>query len=255
MLSFIDIRLVDLLDILLVSFILFAFYRLVRGTIAINILLSIFAFIVFWLLVKALKMDLTSSILDKFVNVGLLAVIIIFQQEIRRFFVMVATKYNILHRLGLDSLSKTEGQDISFVSYVVDSCESMASTKTGALIVLTRTSELKDFQHTGDIINSDYSTQLIETIFFKNTPLHDGAMIADRTKIHAAACILPVSQNMDIPKSFGLRHRSALGITEATDAVAIVVSEESGKITFFDHGVVEHDISVERLTDLLQTVY
>ena len=255
MLSFIDIRFVDIIDILLVSYMLFAIYKLIKGTIALNILLSIFAFVVFWLLVRALKMNLISSILDNFVNIGLLALIIIFQQEIRRFFLMVAMLYDVVRRFGLDSIFNNTDSKTKCVSYIVDSCKSMSKTKTGALIVLTRSSELIDFQNTGDIINAEYSSQLIETIFFKNTPLHDGAMIVNKNKILAAACILPVSQSIRVPKSFGLRHRSALGITEATDAAAIVVSEETGNITFFDHGEAEHNISIDRLAEILETFY
>ncbi len=253
MISFIEIRLIDIIDILLVAFLMFQVYRLVRGTIAINIIISIIAIIIFWLLTKAFKMELSASILDKFVNIGLLALIIIFQQEIRRFFLMIGSKYNIAHRFGFDTLFDSSNEsNKSFIVPVVSSCTQLSKTKTGALIVITRKSELKEYLSTGELLNAAVSVQLLGSIFFKNSPLHDGAAIISNNEIKAAACILPVSQNFDLPKEFGLRHRAALGITETTDAVAIVVSEETGKITYASHGQMKHDISSEELTQLLE---
>jgi uncharacterized protein (TIGR00159 family) len=253
MISFIDIRFIDIIDIILVAFLMFQLYRLVRGTIAFNIIISILSFVVFWILVKSLKMELTSGILDKFVNIGLLALIVIFQQEIRRFFLLVGSRYNIWHRFGFENLFESSNEvNKSFIDPVVKSCEAFSESKTGALMVITRRSELKEYQTTGEMINSLVSSQLLGSIFFKNSPLHDGAVIISNNLIKAAACILPVSQRFDLPKSFGLRHRAAIGITETTDAIAVVVSEETGNITLLSHGEVMHDITPEKLRELLQ---
>lgn len=249
MISFIEIRFIDIIDILLVAFLMYQVYRLIKGTIAINILISIFSFILFWLLIKAFKMELSASILDKFVNIGLLALLIIFQQEIRRFFLMIGSKYNIAHRFGFDNIF--ENSNKSFIAPVVKACEQLSASKTGALIVVARKSELKEYLSTGETLNATVSSQLLGSIFFKNSPLHDGAVIISNNEIKAAACILPVSQNYDLPKNFGLRHRAALGITETTDAIAIVVSEETGQITYTMHGQIKHGISAEELTNLL----
>ncbi len=233
---FFEIRLFDVIDIVLCAYIMNAIYKLMKGTVALSIVVSIVGFLLLWFIVRALKMSMLSGIMDSFISIGLLALIIIFQQEVRRFLVMIGSKYDVIRKYGIDNALAVDEQDTDFVSSIVKSCDNMSKTKTGALIVIARSVGLKDFIATGDEINAEYSQQLIETIFFKNTPLHDGAMIVDKHKILAAACILPVSQKMDIPKHFGLRHRSALGITEVSDAIAIVVSEETGHITLFDRG-------------------
>lgn len=255
MISFLELRLIDLIDIFMVAFLMYQVYRLIKGTIAVNILISIFVFILFWLLIKAFKMELSASILDNFVNIGLLALIIVFQQEIRRFFLLIGSKYNLSKRFGLLSLLEDQTEtNKSFIKPVVRACESLSKSKTGALIVFTRKSELKDYLASGEALQATISTQLMESIFFKNSPLHDGAVIVGKNQILAAACILPVSQSFDLPKSFGLRHRAALGITETTDAAAVVVSEESGTITFVQHGQIHHGISIEELSNYLEKI-
>ncbi len=168
---------------------------------------------------------------------------------------MIGSKYNIAHRFGFENLFDSSNEtNKTFITPLVRSCELLCKTKTGALIVVTRKSELKEYQSTGEMINSVVSTQLLGSIFFKNSPLHDGAVIISNNQIKAAACILPVSQNYDLPKSFGLRHRAALGITETTDAVAIVVSEETGQLTYANHGQIKHDITFQELTQLLENL-
>lgn len=255
MFSFIEIRLIDIVDIVLCAYIMYTIFKLIRGTVALSIVVSIIGFLILWLIVRALKMSMLSGIMDSFVSIGLLALIIIFQQEVRRFLVHVGTRYDIMRKTGFDKLvGTTDKAAAAFTNSIVKSCESMSKSKTGALIVIIRSVGLKDIIATGDQIDADFSQQLIETIFFKNTPLHDGAMIVDKHKILAAACILPVSHNMDIPKHFGLRHRSAMGITEVSDAVAIVVSEETGNITIFDNGVhihVENGMELAEFLDKL----
>ncbi|MCQ2214792.1 MAG: diadenylate cyclase CdaA [Bacteroidales bacterium] len=250
---FIEVRFIDVVDVLMVAYIMYVIYKLVRGTVAVSIIMSIIGFIVMWLVVRLLKMSLLTAIMDSFVSVGLLALIIIFQPEVRRFLVMVTTRYDFMRRLGFErQISDT--QEMVFVNAITKACENMSKTKTGALIVVQKRVGLKEYISTGAELNAEYNQQLIETIFFKNTPLHDGAMIVDTKQILAAACILPVSHSTDIPKSFGLRHRSALGITEVSDAIAIVVSEETGNITLFDTGAYVHIDSAMELGSILEKV-
>jgi len=254
--TFLDIRLIDLVDIVLVAYLMFRVYKLIKGTVALNILIGIFAFVLLWLLIKAFNMQLSSSIMDNFVNVGVLAFIVVFQQEIRRFLLLLGSKYNLTTRFSLDKvfMSESKGMMDIYNKPVVRACSALTKTKTGALIVISKDSELLDYVQTGELINGVISTQLLENIFFKNSPLHDGAVIITRNKIKAAGCILPVSQNRDLPKKVGLRHRAAMGITETTNAVAIVVSEETGRISFFSKGQMEMGVSSEELQELLNKV-
>ncbi|PRY96026.1 diadenylate cyclase CdaA [Marinilabilia salmonicolor] len=252
--TFLEIRFIDLVDIFLVAYLMYRLYKLIKGTVALNIFIGIFAFIVFWLVIKSLNMDLSSTILDNFVNVGVLAIIVVFQQEIRRFLLLLGSKYNLHNKFSFDRFfeSKSAGMMNIYIKPVVQACEDCARSKTGVLIVITKNSELLDFVHTGELLNAVISRRLIESVFFKNSPLHDGAVIINRNKIKAAGCILPVSQNMELPKRFGLRHRAGMGITESTDAVAIVVSEERGRISFFQNGRGEYNISIEELEKRLE---
>lgn len=254
MFSFVEIRFFDVLDIVLGAYFMYLLYKLIKGTVAVNIIVSIVGFVLVWLVVRALKMSMMTAIMDSFMSIGLLALIIIFQQEVRRFLVLLGTRYDFLRRMGfIKSLSYDPNASL-FSNSIVAACENMSKSKTGALIVIKREMGLNEFIATGDELNSKFSSQLIETIFFKNTPLHDGAMIVDKQKIIAAACILPVSQNMDVPKSFGLRHRSAMGITEATDAVAIVVSEETGRISYFENGLGIRIKTPFQLSEMLEKI-
>lgn len=252
--TFLDIRLIDLVDIVLVAYLMFRLYKLIKGTVALNIFLGIFAFIVFWVLIKASNMQLSSTILDTFKNVGVIALIVVFQQEIRRFLLLIGSKYHLSQRFSLDRLfmNTTPGMMGIYIQPVIKSCEELAKTKTGALIVITRKSELLDYVQTGELINAVISRPLLKSIFFKNSPLHDGAVIISQSKIKAAGCILPVSQNMELPKQYGLRHRAAMGITEATDAISIVVSEETGHISAFRNGKGFYNLSLPHLEKILE---
>jgi diadenylate cyclase len=234
--DFLQFRLIDIIDILLVAFLMYKFYQMVKGTVALNILIGLFVFVVFWFTIKSLKMDLSASILDNFVNVGVLALIIVFQQEIRRFFLHFGSKYKLLYADSDKTAQK-------WIESTVRACENMSKTKTGALIVITREARLLDYIDTGERLRADINTRLIESLFFKNNPLHDGAIIMSNNKIEAAACILPVSQNVQLPKHMGLRHRAAMGISETTDAIAITVSEERGDISLFVKGTYQHKIT------------
>jgi len=252
--AFLDIRLIDIIDIVLVAFLLYKLFKIMRGTIALNIFIGIFSFIIFWLIIKSLNMRLSTSILDSFVNVGVLAIIILFQQEIRHFLLIVGNKYNWVQRFSFDKIFENKNTDLTklFIKPLLLACEDLSKTKTGALIVITKKMELKHLLETGEIINGVVSRQLLTTIFFKNSPLHDGAVIISENKVKAAGCILPVSQNMKIPKHYGLRHRAALGITETTDALAVVVSEETGAVSVFQNAKGNYNLTVEQLETLLE---
>lgn len=225
----------DILDIFLLATLLYYLYKLMKESGTINIFYGVLAFIVVWVVAsEILEMKLIGSILDKFMSIGLLILVIVFQDQIKRFLVELGSKkrWKFLtslfhHRKGADTAAELHAR----VMPIVYACMSMAKSKTGALIVIQQEIPLENYEKTGDIINAEINVRLIENIFFKNSPLHDGAMIIADGHIKAAGCILPVSHDSDVPRSLGLRHRSALGISQATDAFAIVVSEETGNIS------------------------
>lgn len=250
---FITIRFLDVLDILLVAVLLYQLYRLIQGTVAFNIVIGLFSLYLFWIIVKALNMELLGSIMGQFIGVGVLALIIVFHPEIRKFLVFIGTNYNVNKVLSLDKLFGT-GKVRTFsqenIDDIVEACEAMAKTKTGALIVICGTNELAEQVNTGERLNAKISASLIRTIFFKNSPLHDGAIIIRGNKIVAAACILPLTtKQMD--KALGLRHRAAVGLTENTDALAITVSEERGTMSVAQGGEIRRRISGETLAQIL----
>ena len=225
----------DLIDILLVAVILYETYRLLRKSGVANLVWGVLAFIVVWFLVSfVFQLELTSALFDRVISVGAIALIVIFQEEIRMFFNRLGGRFSswkiFRNKKGEDAQSNQQ------MSEVIRACRHLSSTKTGALIVISKDSHLKEIIDTGECLDAAISARLIENIFFKNTPLHDGAMILEKGKIVAAACILPVSKNPSIPKHMGLRHRAAVGLTEKTDATCIVVSEETGNISFAENG-------------------
>jgi uncharacterized protein (TIGR00159 family) len=232
--AFISIRILDVFDIFLVALIFYQVYQWIKSSVAINIFIGIFAIYLFWLLVKALKMQLLTTILGQFMGVGVIALIIVFQQEIRRFFLHVGTKY--FSKGSKFSLEKFLRNDV-FASTnqsrqaIMNACWSLSKNKMGALIVLTNKSELSSFTETGDYINADINTNLIETIFFKNSPLHDGAMLIVRNKIIAARCTLPINNDIKLPSNYGMRHLSAMSMHYQTNTLVITVSEETGQIS------------------------
>ena len=222
----------DIIDILLVAILLFAIYRVLRRSGASNLFWGIMAFIFTWLLVSyVFELELTGALFDRFISVGAIALIVIFQEEIRTFFYKVGSQFNVERFKDRWSKAKHKQNSRIQVDAILNACEHMAAFKTGALIVIKAQQELKVYEDTGEIVDAAVSTRLIENIFFKNTPLHDGALIINGNRISAAACILPVSKRVDLPKSYGLRHRAALGLCEKTDALTIVISEETGKIS------------------------
>jgi diadenylate cyclase len=253
--AFITFRVLDVIDIILVAFLLYQIYMLIRGTVAINIFIGIFVLYMIWLVVKVLNMELLSSILGQIIGVGVIALIIVFQQEIRRFLLFIGTRYLSKNRFSIENwLFPKQNNLVAPVNIeaIVKACRNMSESKTGALIVIAQKSELQYYAETGDIIDAETSSRLIENIFFKNSPLHDGALIIVNDKIRAVRCILPVTENLNVPAHYGMRHRAALGISEHTDALIVVVSEETGKISFGFEGEIKYGISSMELRQLLE---
>ncbi len=253
---YITIAWLDILDILLVAILLYQLYKLIKGTVAIRIFIGILAIYLLWKVVSAIKMELLSEILGQFIGVGVLALIIVFQQEIRHFLILLGSQSPLgssgMFKRLMNWSKNEDGQETINIKALTKACFNMSRTKTGALIVLAVESELKFHASTGDEIDAKLSANLLETIFFTNSPLHDGAVIIHQNRIVAARCILPVSDK-DIPSQYGLRHRAALGITENTNALAIVVSEETGEITVAKDSKLLYDLSLEELRNLLET--
>lgn len=254
---FITIRVLDVVDILLVALLLYQMYRIIKGTIAFSIFIGFFLVYLGWLVIKAMNLELLSTLMGQFLGVGVLLLVVVFHPEIRRFFLLIGTNYQSKGRFGLDKLfasEKIKPANNQHVKEIVRACDNMARAKTGALIVIPHKSELKDIIRSGEKMNARISSALIETIFFKNTPLHDGAAVIVGSKIAAARCILPITERHDIDPNLGLRHRAAIGVTEVTDAVAIVVSEETGNISIASHGELMHKISIVQLTTELEKI-
>lgn len=251
---FIEFGLIDIIDIFLVALMLFYIYRLMRESRSLNVFIGIMVFIVIWLFVsQIIQMRLLGSILDKLVSVGVIALIVLFQEDIRIFL------YNLGAHRRMRSImrffSKEKGKDHKGVKEtimpIVMSCMNLSKGKVGALIVIERTVPLDGIVRTGDTIDAAINQRLIENIFFKNSPLHDGAMIISKRRIKAAGCILPVSHDLDIPKELGLRHRAAMGMSQESDALSIVVSEETGGISVAVRGEFRLRLSAEELEGIL----
>lgn len=249
---FISFGLKDLIDILLVAAMMYYVYKMMKSSGSLNLFTGIMIFIVIWIVVsQVLEMRLLGSIMDKLVSVGVVAIIILFQDEIRRFLLTLGShnKANVLLRwLKGNKDNKTNNEDIM---PIVMACMNMGRGKVGALIVIERDVSLEDIVKTGDVIDAAINQRLIENIFFKNSPLHDGAMIISNGRIKAAGCILPVSHNLDIPKELGLRHRAALGMSQVSDADVIIVSEETGGISVANGGVFHLKLTAEELERIL----
>jgi uncharacterized protein (TIGR00159 family) len=244
----------DLIDILLVAIILFQLYKLIRGTAALSIFIGIFFIYLFWLIVKALNMELIGALLGQVIGVGVIALIIVFQQEVRRFLLVIGNRYMSRRRFSFgkifSSVEEETGSPIE-AEEIVRAVESMAAKKTGALIVLVRKSSLDIYSEGGERIDAIISAELLETVFFKNSPLHDGAVLIEDGKIFAARCPLPITDRVTLPARYGMRHRAAIGISEHTDALVIVVSEESGKITVTERGEIKEHITPNELRQIL----
>ena len=255
---FFEFGIKDIIDIVLVAMMLYYIYRLMRESRSVNAFNGIMVFVVLWLFVsQVLEMRLLGTILDKLVSVGVIAVIIIFQEDIRKFLFHIGghQRMRALKRFLVSSKQKDkDSKEVKqIIMPLVMASINMSRQKVGALIVLKRSTSLDDIIATGDKIDANINQRLIENIFFKNSPLHDGAMIIADKRIKAAGCILPVSHNLSIPKELGLRHRAAMGVSEDTDAVAIVVSEETGCISVAIKGRFRLRLSAEELESILTT--
>jgi len=254
-LDFLKIDIFEIVDIILVAVLFYFLYRLIRGTAALNIFFGLLLFYILWKLVVLFRMELLSELLGQFVSVGIIAIIIVFQPEIRQFLLFLGSKNPLKRANRLLWKERSKYQNIPKINIIVKACANMSASQTGALIVLTRENHLEDYIQTGEIINARTSRELIETIFFKNTPLHDGALIINRQTMVAARCILSISRREDIPSSMGLRHRSAIGITELTDSIAIVVSEQTGAISYCIEGEIKQGVSYKELKSFLEQIY
>ncbi|HUS87311.1 MAG TPA: diadenylate cyclase CdaA [Bacteroidales bacterium] len=249
------ISILDIIDIVLVAIILFQLYRLIRGTAALSIFLGIFLVYLFWLVVKALNMELISSILGQVIGVGMIALIIVFQQEIRRFLLIIGSRYLGKGRFSFEKIfsggSTTSRDKQLIVEEIVRAAENLSESGTGALIVIARKSTLDLFSEGGEILNAKVSSELLQTIFTRNTPLHDGAVLIEGSRILAARCPLPATDKPNLPPRFGMRHRAAIGMTELTDALVIVVSEERSRISLADSGKIKENLKPNDLRQIL----
>lgn len=256
--GFLKISLWDILDIGIVAYLLFQLYKLLRGSIAFNIFIGLLLLYVSWFVVNQLNMDLLSSILDQFVKVGIIILIIIFQPEVRRFLLLLGNttlrqRSNFLDRfLDRNAMAGSKEEHQAAQEAIGQAVLRMSRRRVGALLVFCRNYKLEGIVTGGVALDAYISQALLESVFAKESPLHDGAMLIDNLKVLRASVILPVSEQTDLPKSVGLRHRAAIGITEKTNVVSIVVSEETGAISFAKGDVLERKLTEERLMEILR---
>ena len=252
--AFIQVRIIDVIDILLVAFLMYQVYMLIRGTVAFNIFLAVIGIWLLYVIVNMMKMKLLSSILGAVIGGGAIALIILFQQEIRRFLIFVGTKYFPNKKFSLHNLLRRDDSLIEQVrvASIHKACTNLAKSYTGALLVIARTTSLDIYAETGDIINAKTSSRLIESIFSKNSPLHDGAVIFEHDILVAARCVLPFTNKTELPPMYGMRHRAGLGISENTDAFVIIISEERGDISVAEHGELISGIGEQELWHILK---
>jgi len=248
-LLFINFGISDIIDILFVAYLIYTIYKLVKGTVAINIFIGLVSIYFIWKLVGILQMKMLTEVLGQFISVGVIALFIVFQQEIRSFLLM-------LGKIGSDGsghlklFNKTNNQNI-YIDNIITSMVNMSENLTGALIVIKGGNELTEIISTGQKIDAITSSPLIESIFYKNNPLHDGALIINNTKIEAARCVLPVSKRMDFPTDFGLRHRAAAGLTQTTDAICLIVSEQTGDFAYSKSGELFTKVPITEIREFL----
>ncbi len=249
---FFNFSIKDLIDILLVAFMLYYGYKFMKDSGSLKVFIGILIFIVIWLFVsQVMEMKLLGAIFDQLVQVGAIALIVLFQDEIRKFLTTLGSHEKVSKLFHFIVGAKKESVDKTEIMPIVMACLSMSKQKVGALIIFEKSIPLNDIIATGDEIDANLNQRLIENIFFKNSPLHDGAMIIKGKRIAAAGCILPVSHSSNIPKSLGLRHRAALGVSQETDALAVVVSEETGGISVAYKGQFHLKLNAEKLERFL----
>lgn len=252
--GFLEVSLVNVIDITLVSILLYQVYKLMKGSVAIKIFLGFLSIYLIYLVVSAARMELLTIILGQFMGVGVIAAIILFAPEIRKFLMIIGkssifSNENILQELFFWRKRETEAFNIS---PIIEATKTLAGTSTGALIVISRNSELKFYADSGDLMDALISKRLLISIFNKYSPLHDGAVIIYNGKIKAARCILPVTER-DVPAQFGLRHRAAIGMSEATDTLVLIVSEETGQVSLSKNGRILHNLSMQEVRELINS--
>jgi diadenylate cyclase len=255
--GFLEVSLVDFIDIALVSILLYQIYKLIRGSIAVNIFLGILALYLVYLIVRAAQMELLATILGQFMGVGVLAMIILFQPEIRKFLLVIGRgtefKENFFRTLAN---WRNQYQEDFDVDQIIEAAKTLKASKTGALIVFSRDTELKFYAETGDALEAKVSKRLLLSIFNKNSPLHDGAVIVFKGRIKAARCVLPVSENDNLPPNFGLRHRAAVGMSENTDTLIMAISEETGRLVLARNGKYLRSLKLRQVeTKILQYLH
>ncbi|MCQ2252051.1 MAG: diadenylate cyclase CdaA [Bacteroidales bacterium] len=250
-----DFGFIDLIDILVSAYLLYLLYTKLKNTTAMNILIGIFIIYVMWLIVRALDMSLMSAIMNKIASVGLLALVIVFQQEIRKFLLEVGDKTNLSKAFSLERIFRNvikESPESLNIPEIVKACTEFARESTGALIVLPNHSDLSNIINTGEKLDCAITARLLGSLFFKNSPLHDGAVIIVKGRIMAAKCILPLTANPEVPHNIGTRHRSAIGMSEVSDSLVVVVSEERGEISYCEYGSICQDVTPAQLADKLK---
>lgn len=246
--GFLDVRWIDILDILLVSVLLYQVYKLLKGSVAVRVLIGFLVLYLVYLVVRAAQMELLAGILGQFMGVGVLAAIIIFSQEIRKF-LLILGKTTFRQNDLLQSImiwKKREAKEGFNITPIIEAAKTLSSTNTGALIVFSKSSELKFYADSGDFMDAFISKRLLISIFNKYSPLHDGAVIIYQGKVRASRCILPVSER-DIPAQFGMRHRAALGMSEATDTLTLIISEETGQMSVARNGTIDSNLSIPEI--------
>lgn len=235
--GFLEVTWVDFIDIALVSVLLYQVYKLIRGSIAVNIFLGLLALYLVYLVVRAAQMELLATILGQFMGVGVIAMIVLFQPEIRKFLLVLGRSAEFRENLFKTISNWRTGHHEDFdLSEIIEAAKTLKAGKTGALIVFSRDTELKFYAETGDALNAEVNKRLLLSIFNKNSPLHDGAVIIHKGRIKAARCVLPVSENDHLPPNFGLRHRAAVGMSENTDTLVMAISEETGRLILARNG-------------------
>lgn len=255
--DFLNPGLIDIIDILLLAFLLYQLYRLLKGTVAINIMVGVVILILIWFVLRLLQMNMVSRVLGEFIEVGVIALIVVFQQEVRKFLLYVGTQ-DLGRTMGLGRLfgwnKKNDQVEVDF-GIIAQACQSFSETRTGAIMVVGRKTGLGSFESTGDKINALLSVRMLETIFQKESPLHDGAVVIGGNKIKSARCILPVSDRTSLPSRMGMRHRAALGLAERTDALVAVVSEQTGEIALAMDGQLNSRLKPAELEEQMKKAY
>lgn len=253
--EFLKFNLTNLVDILVVAILIYLIFTLLKGTIALSIFIGICILGIFYLLVKTFHMELLTGILDKFLSVGVIALIIIFQQEIRRFLLLIGKNFtfkraHLWSRIFNSSTLKPDA-NYDLIKPLLEACNSLKNSKTGALIILAKNFDEQIFHNNGEILNCKISKRVLESVFNKFSPLHDGAVVISENQIKLASCILPITDNMELPVHLGLRHRAGIGVTEHSNSVALIISEETGEISFGKEGKIKTNISMPELERIL----